>query len=282
MKINKSFLSFIVYGISSAFLFQGCMQYNVAYTPLVPDSGSQIITRNKYRINEVTIVCKNGERVPQEEFDPTFLKSITSSQTGVFSSEGVPVNVIIDDTQTEELNSWGKFTMFIPGMISAFTLPAVFGDEHCRLYQLTLNGGTLTESMKIREERTVALTMYSPIAWLVPMSDKYEVQPGYRTFHEHGRGSYHHIEYQALAYGIAVRLKEMEDAGLINTASGNPNVRFSMPLPVNSLIPSPTATIRPNPPVSAKPVIQRGGNAEVPARKETMSPAYEVENITFE
>ena len=71
MKINKSFLSFIVYGISSAFLFQGCMQYNVAYTPLVPDSGSQIITRNKYRINEVTIVCKNGERVPQEEFDPT-------------------------------------------------------------------------------------------------------------------------------------------------------------------------------------------------------------------
>lgn len=282
MGIKTRFFRGVFLGIAFGNLFSGCQQYNVAYTPLVPDSGAQIVTRNKYRIADCTVIFENGERLDHAEIAPGWVESIVSFQSGVFAPEGVPVNVTFNHAQTETLDSWGKFTMFIPCLISAFTLPAVFGDEYRRLYEVSVNGGSKTESVKICEERTIALTMYSPIAWLIPMSDKYESRPGYRTFHEHGRGSYHHIEYQALAYGLAVRLKEMEDAGLIDSAPGRANVRHSVPLPSNTMISTPVSTHRPKPTVSEKPVVRRDRNVEAPVQNKTSNQSYEVENLTFQ
>lgn len=289
MKINKSFLSVLVYSISIGFLFQGCMQYNVAYTPLVSDCGPQITTRNKYRIADYIMRLELDE-IRYAEVGPNWLEQMNvafaSSQPGVFSSAGVPVQITQNHAQFEKLDSWGKFTIFVPFLVSCFTLPFVIGDECCFPIEISVYGGAQINQVKLHCKSTTAMTCYTPIALMLPMDDGYETKPGYRTFHKHGRSVLddctQHIQNQALAYGIAVRLKEMEDAGLINTASGNSNVRPAMPLPANPLIQAPASTPRPNPPASAKPIIQRGGNAEVPAHKETSSHAYEVENITFQ
>lgn len=271
------------------FLFSGCMQYNVAYTPLVSDCGPQITTRNKYRIADYIMRLELDE-IRYAEVGPNWLEQMNvafaSSQPGVFSSAGVPVQITQNHAQFEKLDSWGKFTIFVPFLVSCFTLPFVTGDECCFPIEISVYGGAQINQVKLHCKSTTAMTGYTPIALMLPMDDGYETKPGYRTFHKHGRSVLddrtQHIQNQALAYGIAVRLKEMEDAGLIDSAPGRVDVRPSAPLSSNPVISTPVSTHRPKPPVSEKPVVRRDRNIEVPVQNRTSNQSYEVENLTFQ
>lgn len=271
------------------FLFSGCQQYNVAYTPLVPDSGAQIVTRNKYRIVGYAVKFESGKEVRVHSDWLNEVNDIFAlSQPGVFSSAGVPVGITQNLAQFEQLDSWGGITVLIPFLVSATTLPCIMGGESSCSWEISVNGGSQINQIKLHHKGTTAMTGFTPIALILPMDDEYEPRLGYCTFHKHGRSglncgtSQHVTEYQALAYGIAVRLKEMEDAGLIDSAPGRANVRPSVPLSSDPVISTSVSTHRPKPPVSEKPVVRRDRKVEVPVQNKTSNQSYEVENLTFQ
>ena len=268
----------VVFGI----LFSGCQQYNVAYTPLVPDSGAQITTRNKYRIVDWSFNFKNEGLVSG---GPTLTEEMAASfasfQPGVFSSAGVPISVVRNNAQHEQLDSWGGITFLFPFLVSGMTLPAIAGGEGIALFEIKNNGSMQNASVKIHGKHTIAMTCYSPIALIIPMSDEYETKPGYRTFHEHGRGDSCHVEYQAMAYALAVKLKEMEDAGMSNSTDRTNDLTPAIP-PANSMPPTVPSFNKPSsvPPVNVKtPVPEK---ASEPARRDTPGQVHEVENLTLQ
>ena len=262
----------------------------MAYTPLVPDSGSHIATKNKYRIVEWIVTYASGGSLKFAEVDPDWMNAkiakFSMCQPSVFSSEGVPVSITENLSQYEKLDSWGEFTIFFPFILSVTTLPAIGGYESVKPIEFKVNSSAQTETMKVHCKSVSALTGYSPIALMIPMDDGYEIKEGYRTFHAHGCSVFgnrvQNVEDQALAYGLAVRLKEMEDAGLIDSAPGRANVRPSVPLSSDPVIFTPVSTHRPKPSVSEKPVVRRDRNVEVPVQNKTSNQSYEVENLTLQ
>lgn len=281
IRMNRLLL-FAAVGMVVCILFSGCQQYNVAYTPLVPDSGAQITTRNKYRIVDWSFNFKNEGLVSiSPKFTEEMATKFASFQPGVFSSAGVPISVVRNEAQHEQLDSWGGITFLFPFLVSGTTLPAIAGGEGIALFEIKNNSSMQNASVKIHGKHTIAITGYSPIALIIPMSDEYETKPGYRTFHEHGRGDSCHVENQAIAYALAVKLKEMEDAGMVNSADRANAPASAIPQPANP-VPPPSPFNKPSsvPPVNVKtPVPEK---ASEPAIRDTPGQVHEVENLTLQ
>ena len=240
-------------------LFTGCIQYRVAYTPMVPDQGPRIETKNKYKI--ATWLCR-FEDGTTHCMDMKWIglrnEAFASCLPGVFSLDGVPVR-IIENMRPAKSENWGAWTILVPCIVSAFTLPCYAGGDAYRDYEFEFDGKLPNASVQVRSERTTAITPYSPIALLLPMSD-YEPEPGRRAFSEHGRKFLGDppdalLRDRAVAYGLATRLKEMEDAGKVtvgtsqnrqgeiirtgpqNEYNGNPSKIASLPLSQSGELP---------------------------------------------
>ncbi len=197
-------------------LFTGCIQYRIAYTSMVSDCGDALETQGKYRIvtwlcrfEDGTTHCMDSKWIGQR------CATFESSFPGVFSSDGVPVR-IIENMRPVKSDSWGLWTILVPYAASFFMLPCYAGGETYRSYEFEFDGKQPNTSVQIRDERATAVSV-SPVALLLPMGD-YQSEPGRRSFSEHGRKALGDppdtlLRDKALAYGLGVRLKELESAG---------------------------------------------------------------------
>ena len=216
MKTGRLCRNLLPLGMVMCGLLPGCHQYNVSCIPDVPDCGAQIETRNKYKVVAWSVSYKTSGmgNVDWEGQRSAFL---ATCQPGVFSADGLPIR-INEDYSRGELNSWGLWSIIVPFMASATILPA-FGQQESRYpVEVKLDDATATTSVMMRSERTSAISLLGPTALLLPLSDESRSEPGCRTFHEHVRGvgvDPQQLIDRALAYGLAVRLKELEDAGKI-------------------------------------------------------------------
>ena len=191
----------------------GCCQYRLAYTPMVSDEGGDLKTRNKYRVStwlcrfdDGTTHCMDTKWIVQRHEE--FVRLLPN----VFSTDGIPVR-IIENKKPDKQDNWGAWTILVPYMVSFFTLPVYAGGEIYTTYEFEFDGAAPDISVQLRSEQATAVSM-SPVALLLPMGD-YSPEPGRRSFSEHGRkvaGDAPHtlLRDRALAYGLAVRLKELE------------------------------------------------------------------------
>jgi hypothetical protein len=184
---------------------------------MVPDQGPRIETKNKYKIatwlcrfEDGTTHCMDVKWISERH------NTFASCLPGVFSSDGMPVR-IVENMHPVKSESWGMWTLLVPYVVSAFTLPAYLGGDAYREYEFEFDDRMPNTTVQVRSERATAVTAYSPVALLLPMSD-YEPEQGRRSFSEHGRKFLGDapdalLRDRAVAYGLATRLKEMEDAG---------------------------------------------------------------------
>ena len=213
--------------IASCNLFVGCNNFRFAATPLVPDMGERIKTKNKYSVIiwRPHSVWLNPLPTLQE-----LQANLNANQPDVFSDNGLPI-VVVQKTGNRHIagvaepvcisgsRNYGTALLF---SFSGMTLPLYFTRNLSNSYAIVIDDKTIENTVEIKAEDEHALTCIGPVARFVPMPDEFKRSNGNRTFSVQKREGYPDAKgeqwYAALAYGLAVRLKELEDSGKIDVA----------------------------------------------------------------
>jgi len=233
--------------VHACFLLAGCVNGRNIYTPLVPDVGPKIATRHKYRVTKVMLL-KDGKygggdltSVDWSNYgwkyngkyrvERDITSSVIKSQPAVFSSSGLPIEIILGESK--EISNADKYLrenplmylVFVPyvfcSIVTVYGLPLPVWGERSRDYEIILDESE-KKDLQLRIESYKVVTMSTPLALLCPI-------PGYKPPPNEDKRSFLSRDYgldiqtagddsydEALAYGIAVRLKELEDAGAID------------------------------------------------------------------
>jgi len=220
----------------AAFVFaQGCMSERKSGVPMVDDIGADVSTRYRYRLSCVY----KGEKSETVKLRGDLLASCYPS---VFSDNGLPIVLRI---QFNEFESFGAWTT----LLSLCSLSVIPGITH---WETTFNcaveladesdGKAAFDLVNVFEQ---ACSILVPSGFFVYTGDK--KVPGRRVFSENrqyinsGNEIYDPSDFvgfvrnnvpfrRALAYAVAVKIKELEDAGKIDVMLGkNGKQRSSAP-----------------------------------------------------
>ncbi len=213
-------------------------------------------------------------------------KALESNQPRVFSANGIPIGIQI--VESKNFRSSGAWSILFPYLVSLGTLPAFFHNEHDVAYAVyplrAMDSSRSRFAMQVASDES--FTFYSPFALLCfngPPDGK-----GYRSFYYTaaygGESDSLVATYAGIAYGAAVTLKEMENAGLMKSPPAAPAAPPAAPAappaaPAAPLAaptaPSPTAAPAAAPAPTAAPVA-----APAPAAAPTPQ-IYEIDSISI-
>ena len=207
---------FVIMYVAVSVLISGC--YNVRFAAIVeaPDVGPNVITKYKYRLAEYYFV-KNGSFV-RGSFDK--LKSnLERFYPNVFSDSGIPFALY----ESASFDSKSKYeaTMLLY-IFSCGTLPYCQHSGYREKFTVVVKNGQKSEKASITGKflTSSALTCYTPIALACfndpPMDYGTENQRCFWNTIAYGSNKdKFKINHQAIAYGLAIRLREMELAGKV-------------------------------------------------------------------
>ena len=224
---------FVPYCMFALALAGGCISARNSAVPMVTDVGAEVVTRHRYRITKVY----DGESANASVLRTDFL---ARCQPRVFSSGGIPAVLRIQYDHMETASPW---TMALT-MCSIGVFPFLGKSVHSLRCSVELSDVADGKAPFVLESLQERADTWLPSSFLF-----YNASPnvdGHRVFCEHtrrcGDKNYFHwpcewdtktgklksidgMLQKALAYAIAVKLKEFEDAGrieaMLNRKVGN-------------------------------------------------------------
>ena len=198
-----------------AALVSGCGHLRIVAASNAKDCGESIRTRFRY-----SLTCGDGAGM-QDEYT---VARFRMRHPEVFASDGVPILVKMEDTleNTCEINQvTGFFSVMTLGII-----PMTTSWHQHRRCTLSVAGRRIGRvDMCAHGDSAVPFFFFIPLPFpmLVFSGDGDVCVASGRKFVEHkygpnaiGAATYHGIDDKAMAYGIASRLKEAENAGVID------------------------------------------------------------------
>ena len=219
-------------------LAQGCMSERKSAVRMVNDIGADISTRYRYRISCVY----KGEKSETVDFRGDLLSGYYPN---VFSDGGLPIVLRVKFNKVESSDSW---TVLL-AMCSLTVIPEITHWEttfNCSVELADeLDGKASFDLVNVFEQ---ACSILVPSGFFVYTGDM-DV-PGRRAFSENrqyvatGNRFYNSGDFltrlqedvplrRAMAYAVAVKIKEFEDAGKIDAALGKKEVPRSSAFPHN-------------------------------------------------
>ena len=204
----------------------GCVQYRATCTASVPDVGSSIRTRSKYRIESYEIEYEEGAvYLPAQWFELYYDESSQARmkeaaerfQAGVFSREGIPVRIHGACNSSEEWD--GRLLNFL----TLGSWPESRRIDSTGTYHIEIGDGMpCATDLTITAELCTKTSVYLPTAWLVTIGGKNHsgevrvfdeeekyVRVGNLDFRDTNK--LESMRYEAISYGLAVCLKRFED-----------------------------------------------------------------------
>ncbi len=214
--------------IAAVLLVHGCCSERNSTIPLVTDVGADVVTRHRYRLSCVYSSFMPDTPPKMIKFNDGFL---TKCHPRVFSANGIPVVLRI---AYDRYDSDGHWSVLV-GMCSIGLIPGykrMFKYFKCSIEMADVADGKDAFELENRAEYA---DTWVPTAFL--FFNGAPSAGGHRVFYENirhvggeNRFSPLMFEYdpakrlagdtvfqRALAYAMAVKLKEMEDAGTIGT-----------------------------------------------------------------
>lgn len=211
----------------------GCEHRRIMGIVNVKDIGPTIVTKNRYRLVGLKIDTKgaNYEMTSanvnwQREND--WLNKLIEVMPQVFAEDGIPV--VIRQTAYPPVKSY-EWSMSCPYVISLTTLPAFVSSEYRSQWSVdVVDGPKAHAKFEWYTRNDSAFTTITPFPLLLYVGD-IGTPSGYENCRKHTR---HSVEFfgstiigathadsmscidEAMAYGIAATLKQMEDDGLID------------------------------------------------------------------
>jgi hypothetical protein len=208
MKIGVVFLSILFFAF-----FTGCVNMRYSAIPRVENVGCSVKTKFTYRLVGYKVKGKNVEFADIK-------KAFEEIYPSVFSDNGLPI--VIDESKVRNFESAYGWTAVL-SLFSVFTLPIVTEEKKDVEFEVAvLLSDNPTEKYDIQFGKAEAATIFSPIGCFfwngAPESNG--CQCFSKTVLNEGVNDSHRVEVNrmAIAYGAAVRLKELEDIGLIDPA----------------------------------------------------------------
>ena len=207
-------------------LLTGCTQYRHWASPNVAHAGKPIVTKNKYHI--VEFLSRHDHNHWFMSY--TSVKSIQSAADevcpGIFSPDGIPIT--IEEGLLGDSVNHTEWTTFFPFFCSVFTLPQVADVTSDSRYTIKVGDAT-NETFIVNFRHELVNTAFSPLALLF----QFDEHPGlanteftstgatlFKGIAEERPGSTETYS-KAIAYGIASKLMEMEDSGMIDMGKVN-------------------------------------------------------------
>ena len=141
---------------------------------------------------------------------------MTTQYPGVFSDNGIPFN--LHEGSMENFNSRHGWTFLFPYLLSMGTLPLMQRNQWDRVYRIEFpEGNGSSQSFTSVAGTDLAFTCWTPIALFL-----YNGKPrtlNHKNYYTHDKSKFSEVVQNAIAYGIAVRLREMEMSGQVPTGS---------------------------------------------------------------
>ena len=199
----------------------GCVSQRISVVPMVNDVGVAVNTKYRYRLSCIY----KGETAERVRIGGDFLDRCLP---GVFGTGGIPVALRIQFTKYETPNAW----LYMIGFLSCGTLPGLERKESTFDCSVELVDATDLNAQFELMIRNDLATSYTPLAFLFNNSDASIA--GRRVFSNNAQGTIfggllydelfnpvklinHNPQFrQALAYAMAVKLKELEDSGKVD------------------------------------------------------------------
>ena len=221
-----------IIAIVAIVLTQGCMSERKSAVPMVDDIGADVSTRYRYRLSCVY----KGEKSETVKLRGDLLASCYPS---VFSDNGLPIVLRIQFNKFESFAAWTTLLSMcsltvIPGIThweTTFNCAVELADES--------DGKAVFDLVNVFEQ---ASSVLGPSGMFVYTGDKNV--PGRRVFSENrqyinsGNSIYDSGDFvgfvqnnvsfrRALAYAVAVKIKELEDTGKIDVMLDRKNKQRS-------------------------------------------------------
>ena len=236
----------------------------VRYTAIPKVDGGNVPLNMKYRYRMVGYkVGTNWQTFDQVK------QTMEREYPGVFADDGIPFVLSESPKSSEQNYVWTGLI----GFFSAFTLPMVMEDKEDYAYEVIIGDVPLAE-YDMRYEKGSSVTLFSPLGALFwhGKPDMGEYKGFYGSFFNEkvDADNKYAINRSAIAYGAAVKLKELELSGKID-----PEKLKRKPSPIVQTSQS-KAVQRQNIVSDKKPI-----DIPVPAKTRSVQ-AYEVENLTFQ
>ena len=188
-------------------LFAGCMSGRMSATPLVNDRGASISTKNKYSV----------------QASPQLMYLCEQRYPSVFAENGIPIKLVCTKKNFDAHTGRGLFSVFISSF-SYSVIPAIVNQDSNESYLVKfVETPELSFQFDIQIESKWAMTVFTPFALLMYKGEPSQI--GFRNFYKHHSDDSQQwpslmddVRQSALAYGMAVKLKELEDVGKIDVA----------------------------------------------------------------
>lgn len=182
----------------------GCMHGRSVSITDVPDSGRVIVTRNKYCL--VDYQRADGSRDALQDL-LTLRAEMEHCYPGVFSAQGAPF--ILREGPARERKSKYGITVLFPYVCTLGIFPFFHKDEFKADFTVELErGGAVAAPFQTLFRREYAFSSLSPMAFM--WYNEHEKLLGAPTFYSSIHAS-EKATCQGIAYGVAVRLKALED-----------------------------------------------------------------------
>ena len=203
-------------------LLVGCAQSRHWASPEVADMDPEsIVTSNKYRVRSF-YAAENLPHVVSYVSKQGIQSALAQHYPGIFASDGIPIDVV--EGVTSDWENKTVMTVVLPFLVSGTTLPFVKDAQWWRTY--TIEVGDSEFDFKTYFKGNGVATILSPIGLFFP----YEKNPGIKKteftrinvetpfvkdLEKTLKAENTKVESRAVAHGIAVKLKELEDSGMI-------------------------------------------------------------------
>ena len=234
--VYRIYFRLVLIAILALEMVTGCCHSRKVAIANVQDVGPKVTTRCRYNVIE-SYKLKDWLSGTDVDYGDILMAYLKKFQPDVFSDEGIPIVIKKDYDNRSDNSKWWKFPngagqeflCFLYEFPTGFTLPCNFKEEESSdsfilgLVEPEGNGRTLS-SFDFYYAHDEVDTPLSPLAWLFYIygnnaPDKFNdgvefTHDGWTVFSS-GRA----VDYEAKAYGIAVKLKELEDAEKITEAN---------------------------------------------------------------
>lgn len=212
----------------------GCAHVHTIVSADVKDIGERVKTKFKYKIG-----YKYADRYKQCDFmlkapmlsdlrladwwmvDEQLMKDFEKWQPDVFGADGIPITLGEEQVVKEGTGERKVGLSGVLSLLSCFIVPMVETSHTHETWPFHINGES---GKRISLEGCVytdGAFGWSPLRWLFCWWGRDTCYPGKRKFDSHvmNSGSFpfvdDEVKKRAMAYGLAVRLKELEDSGQI-------------------------------------------------------------------
>ena len=210
--------------LTIAVVVAGCIHQRTTVMVTVDDLGPQIVTKNKY-----SLVYSDG-RPSWDNFPDVTLDSLIAAQPQVFSSNGIPFTV----KREWELSPKGGSAPFIIPVLVPFIIPGckegvLTAESRYTIDVIDCPAAHATFQKKERSDSCFAILSPLPMLFY-STAGSFDAEPKTNckfTRHSYALGFTLDTEsvkknfsesQSAIAYGIAVVLKQMEESGKISPA----------------------------------------------------------------